>query len=431
MRILYLNPSGSLGGAERALLDLIDAVRKLRPGWALDLIAGGAGDFPDAVRTLGVNVDVMPFPPSFSRVGDAGAGGPAGNGVSGSAALTRLSLSAPQVAAYVWKLRGVIAERQPDVIHSNGFKTHMLAAWTAPRKSRVIWHVHDYVGARPLMSRLMRAHAGRCEMAIANSHSVARDLDAVCQGRLKIRTIHNAVDLKRFNPEGPALDLDALCGLPAAPAGTMRVGLVATMARWKGHDVFLQAMSLLNKKVIWPVGRASLPAIRGYIIGGPIYATLGSQHTIAELAERARQLRIEKNIGFTGYVKDVAAAMRALDIVVHASTQPEPFGLAVAEAMACGKPVITSDAGGVSEIIRDNETALSHTPGDAEALAGCIKRLASAPDLRRQLATQARRDAEARFDKERLGRAALTVYAAPAFRLVNSGTGIPAVVDWS
>jgi glycosyltransferase involved in cell wall biosynthesis len=407
VRILYLNPNGSLGGAERALLDLIDAVRRIRPGWSLDLIAGAKGDFPDAVRALGVNVHVMPFPVSFSRLGDAGAGGPAGDGVWKPAALARLSLLAPQLAAYVWKLRGVITDRQPDVIHSNGFKTHILAAWAAPRTSPVIWHVHDYAGARPLMSRLMRAHANRCAIAIANSHSVARDLDAVCRGRLQIRTIHNAVDLERFSPCGPKLDLDALSGLSAAPEGCVRVGLVATMARWKGHEVFLRAMSLLDQK---SVARAAVPGIRGYIIGGPIYATRGSQYTMEELAERARELGIEKKIGFTGYQKDMPAAIRALDIVVHASTQPEPFGLAVAEAMACGKPVIASNAGGVKEIVSENETALLHPPGDAAALATCVERQIADQRLRSVLGTAGRHRAKAQFGHDCLVNKVLSIY---------------------
>jgi glycosyltransferase involved in cell wall biosynthesis len=428
MRILYLNPNGSIGGAERALLDLIAAVRRARPNWSLDLIAGGAGDFPDAARKLGINVHVLPFPQSLSRIGDAGAGGPAGDGVSTAAALAGLSLSAPRIAVYAWKLRQVLSERQPHVIHSNGFKTHILAAWAAPRSSRVVWHVHDYAGARPLMSRLMRAHAGRCDIAIANSNSVARDLAAVCGARLRIRTVYNAVDLERFTPCGPKLDLDTLCALPPAPPATVRVGLVATMARWKGHEVFLRALSLLDQK---PVGRATAPAIsaapaiRGYIIGGPIYATRASQYTIAELRAVAAKIGLNGNIGFTGYVKDAPAAIRALDIVVHASTQPEPFGLAVAEAMACGKPVVASNAGGIGEIIRENESALSHKPGDAQALARTIERLAGEPDLCCRLGTQARREAQARFDQDRLAREAVAIYAAPSFRLVNTGTGIP------
>ena len=142
------------------------------------------------------------------------------------------------------------------------------------------------------------------------------------------------MDLERFSPRGPTLDLDAMAGVPPAPAGTIRVGLVATMARWKGHEVFLRALSMLPK---------DLP-IRGYVIGGPIYSTAGSQRSVEELRALASGLGLNGNAAFTGFVKDSAAAIRALDVVVHASTDPEPFGLVVAEAMACGKPVVASRA---------------------------------------------------------------------------------------
>jgi glycosyltransferase involved in cell wall biosynthesis len=392
LKITYLNPNGSLGGAERALLDLMHAVRHTRPDWNLELIVGGSGDLVTAARDLGIGAHVLPLPAAASRLGDAGSGGPAGKVVSRLDLLGGLAISIPQLGAYVLKFRSFLHGHQPDLIHSNGFKTHILAAWAAPRRSKVLWHVHDYVGSRPLMSRLMRIHSGRCDIALANSYSVARDLNSICRGKVKIVTVHNGVDLKRFNPCGPVLDLDALSGLPLAASGTVRVGLVATMARWKGHEVFLRALSMLPK---------DLP-IRGYVIGGPIYATRGSQYSVVELRNLASGLGLNGKVAFTGYIDDPAPAIRALDIVVHASTQPEPFGLAVAEAMGCGKPVVASNTGGVSEIISENENALCYAPGDAAALAKCVARLAADHSLRKNLGAKGRHLSEKQFDRSRL-----------------------------
>jgi glycosyltransferase involved in cell wall biosynthesis len=392
LKILYLNSNTTLGGAERALLDLIRAVRQARAGWKLELVTGGEGDLAAAARELEIGVQIVPLTGSLRRLGDAGADGPAGDGISKSSVVAALALSAPQLMSYVLKLRRFLSERDADLIHSNGLKSDVLAAWAAPRRSKLLWHIHDYVGLRPLMSRLMHVHAGRCDIALANSHSVARDLDSVCRGKVKILTVYNAVDLERFNPHGQLLDLDALSGLPPAANGTVRVGLVATMARWKGHEVFLRALSMLPK---------DLP-IRGYVIGGPIYATQGSQYSLDELSGLVSDLGLNGKVAFTGYVDDPASAMRALDIAVHASTQPEPFGLAVAEAMACGRPIVASNAGGVSEIISENETALGHVPGDATALAKCVARLASDRCLRKRMGAKGRRLAEKQFDCARL-----------------------------
>ena len=100
---------------------------------------------------------------------------------------------------------------------------------------------------------------------------------------LPVTPIYNAIDLDRFSAGGTTLDLDALIGLPPAAPGTIRVGLVATFARWKGHKVFLQALARLPPEV----------PVRGYIIGGPIYQTNGSQWSRQELEQETCTLGLQ------------------------------------------------------------------------------------------------------------------------------------------
>src|SRR5262249_31327360 len=99
-----------------------------------------------------------------------------------------------------------------------------------------------------------------------------------------------------------------------------------------------------------------------------------------------------------------------LDVVVHASTKPEPFGLTIVEAMACGRPVIVAQTGGAAELIRSGEDAVGGTPGDGEALATAIRELVSNPQRRQRLAAQARRTAIERFSCSRLGPELSAVY---------------------
>jgi glycosyltransferase involved in cell wall biosynthesis len=138
--------------------------------------------------------------------------------------------------------------------------------------------------------------------------------------------------------------------------------------------------------------------VRGYVIGGPVYDTAGSQLTNDELADRAAALGVSGRVGFTGFVERPAAALRALDVVVHASTEPEPFGLVIAEGMACGKTVIVSRAGGAAELVSNGVDALASEPGDAAALAHTIDRCAANPALRTRLGAAARCTAVRRFD---------------------------------
>jgi glycosyltransferase involved in cell wall biosynthesis len=217
---------------------------------------------------------------------------------------------------------------------------------------------------------------------------------------VQARRIYNAIDLSRFSPVGPVLDLDALAGLPPANPETIKVGLVGTLARWKGHSVFLRAVSLIS---------GGIP-VRAYVVGDAIYETKGSQYTIDELRAMTRELGIEHKVGFTGYVEEPASAMRALDILVHASTRPEPFGLVIAEGMACGRAVITTGTGGAAEIVSPPSDALTHIPGDAGMLARRIEQLAVDPQLRADLGMVARANVARRFDRTRLAHEFAAVY---------------------
>lgn len=400
MKIIYLSASGQLGGAEKMLLDLLASVRAAEPGWRLRLLVGEDGLLIERAWELGVETTVLPFPYALARLGDAGAGGPAGAQMSRGALLGKLFLSAPGAVAYIRRLRRALVEFAPDVIHSNSFKMHVLGVGARPEGVPVVWHVHDYVRARPVMARLMRLCAGRCSVVVTNSESVAADVRAVCGERVAVRSMYNAVNLRRFAPEGSTLDLDALAGLPPAAPRTVRVGLLATLARWKGHQTFLRALSLLPP---------ALP-VRGYVVGGALYQTEGSQHALEDLRRMAVQLGVADRVGFTDFVEESAAAMRSLDIVVHASTQPEPFGLVIAEAMACGRAVIASDSGGASELIAAGCDALAHPPGDAPALARRIAQLAGDANLRARLGRAGRATAERRFDHTRLAAEMIPIY---------------------
>ncbi|HST52678.1 MAG TPA: glycosyltransferase family 4 protein [Pyrinomonadaceae bacterium] len=402
MKIVFVNSSGQIGGAERVLLDLLASLGAAEPSWTLHLVVPSEGTLAASARTLGVGVTALAQPRSLSRLGDAGAGGPAGAEV-GRLALARRMLAASMPAArHALRLRRVLKCLAPDIVHANGFKAQLLAAWSRPACVPVAWHVHDFVSSRPVASRLLRLSSRHCAVAVANSLSVAGDARRALGGRVEVRTIHNAVDIESFSPAGTAVDLDALAGLPRAEEGTVRVGLVATLARWKGHRTFLEALSLVPASA----------RVRGYVVGGALYETDGSQHRLEELRRAAREFGVAGRVGFTGFVADAPGVFRALDVAVHASTAPEPFGLVIAEAMACGRAVVASRAGGAREIVTEGRDALAHAPGDAAELALRITELASDPGLRVSLGRRARETAVRRFDRARLAAQWTRVYRA-------------------
>jgi glycosyltransferase involved in cell wall biosynthesis len=344
---------------------------------------------------------VLALPNALARIGDAG-GREAGQGRGGGLAV-RGSAAALATTTYLARLRRLLRAEGPDLIHTNGMKAHVLGAWASPRKVRVVWHLHDYLGSRPVMARLLRGSATRRVSAVAVSRSVAADAMAVLGARVPVRTIYNAVDLARFSPSPAAGEwLDEAAGLPPVEEGAVRVGLVATFAVWKGQSLFLDALA-----------RISTPhPCRFYIVGGAIYRSQGSQVALEDLQRQAGALGLAGKVGFIGHQADPVRALRALDVVVHASTRPEPFGRVIVEGMACGRAVVAIRDGGAAELFEDGVSALGCPPRDPQSLAAAIARLIADPDLRRRLGQGGREAALARFDRRRLAEAWSRVYEA-------------------
>ena len=363
MRVAFLSVSAGFGGSESALWQLVRGIRRLTPAAECAVVVPREGALSVRVREVGGTVRVVPMPDALASFGERSLRGATAVAKRSTAMLSALAAAAP----YQRALESVLADLDPDVIHTNGFKMHVLGSRAAPRRAAVIWHLHEFVSVRPLSLRLLRHHAPRAAQIVANSRSVADDARRALGDLVPLTHVHNAVDLTEFTPSGTSADLDRSSGLPAAAHGTIRVGLVATFARWKGHDTFLRAL----REVTAPV--------RAYVVGGPMYDTAGSQYTVEQLRTLAVSLGVAERVGFTGFVERPAAVMRALDVVVHASTDPEPFGLVIAEGLACGKAVIVASAGGAAELIDDGVDAIGLTPGDSTALARAIDRLAGDP----------------------------------------------------
>jgi glycosyltransferase involved in cell wall biosynthesis len=389
-RLVCVTTSAALGGAETSLLTLLGALRAMEPSWQMTVVAPSDGPLLDKCRAAGIGAARVPYPRAIASLGESGLAREA-RGLSSRIRTVGQFASAAAVSwPYLQRLRRELRCRDATIVHSNGIKAHVAATLARPRAARLVWHLHEYVQSRPSTVRLLRRLARRASVLVVNSDSVADDVRAAFGSSPPLRRIHNAVDTSVFCPEGPALDLAQLAGLPN-DTGLVRIGLVATFGRWKGHDVFLQA-----------VARLTGHRVRAYIIGGPVYQTAGSQWSFDELKARAAQLGMGDLVGFTGHLADVPAALRALDIVVHASTNPEPFGMAIAEAMAAGRPVVAVRAGGSRELFEDGVDALGHRMGDVDDLARQLERLVAGPALRQSIGQAARLAALRRFSAVRM-----------------------------
>src|SRR5581483_647082 len=153
MRICFVNPVGQVGGAERVLLDAIASIRAAEPEHEIHLILMDDGPLKSAAEALGAKVLVLPAPRSIRELGDSAA--------RGRSTLARIRLVgsmlrvAPQMRSYARTLRLAIQDLSADVVHSNGLKCHLLLS-QAKLERPVVWHIHDFVGSRQMMAKLLR-----------------------------------------------------------------------------------------------------------------------------------------------------------------------------------------------------------------------------------------------------------------------------------
>jgi glycosyltransferase involved in cell wall biosynthesis len=255
-----------------------------------------------------------------------------------------------------------------------------------------------------MVSHALRLVAWRADAAIAISRAVADDARRILRG-LPVSVVHDAIDTDVFAPKGRVADLDGLAKSEPAPGSIVRVGLVATYARWKGHELFLEAARHV-------VANPGIQSVRFYVVGGPIYDTAAWQYREEELREMVLALGLQPWVRFVPFQNRVDEVFRSLDVVVHASSRREPFGRTIAEAMATGRAVIASRESGAAELFQEGENAVAFPMGDAAALARTILELVRDPGRRQLLGRAARSAAVARYSRGRLASEVLDVYAA-------------------
>jgi glycosyltransferase involved in cell wall biosynthesis len=198
----------------------------------------------------------------------------------------------------------------------------------------------------------------------------------------RIEVIYPPIDVERFHPRVDATRQRREFGLAA---DDLTFGIPGTLLKWKGHDVFLKAA----RQVLEAVPRA-----KAFVIGE---VPDGTTEYRDELMGLARELGIGSRTVFTGFRRDIPELIQLLDVVVHASVKPEPFGRVIAEGMAMAKPVVAAMNGGPLEIIDEGRTGFLVPPGDPEKLARRIIELLTDRSRADAFGRDARQEAAARF----------------------------------
>jgi glycosyltransferase involved in cell wall biosynthesis len=322
MRILHLNHTGIVSGAERSLLTLIASLRARHEV----VLAAPGGELSEHARTTGVIV---------VRI----------RGMSGSLRLHPLRTPRAIAAVFVngIQVRKLARAERFDVVHANSVRAGLIAAVSrALGGPPFVVHARDVLGprraARTIRALLSRGSAG----VIAVSDFVASDWSA---SHVPVERIHNPIDCDEFHPD-PA-DGQAWRAARGLPSSTPLFAVVGQITPWKRQLLAVDAFSELL---------ASEREARLVIAGSVKFATsdtaLDNPGYLRRIQERTQELGLATSVMMLGEREDVASIMRAADVLL-APAHDEPFGRAVAESLASGTPVVVAAHGGPAEFVRD------------------------------------------------------------------------------
>jgi glycosyltransferase involved in cell wall biosynthesis len=371
LRVVYVDHCAKVSGAELALARLIRAVERIDA----HVILGEDGPLVPLLHQLGISVEVLPLHETAREVRRE------------HVRLAALGLQAPVVAGtYALRLARRLHALQPDLVHTNSLKSGLYGTLAARAcRTPVVWHLHDRLSPDYLPDQavvaLRRAVRTLPNAVVANSKATLASIGPI--NRRAAAVVPNPV-----TPPGSAAELRR---------AVERIGIVGRLAPWKGQDVFLEGFSRAF---------ADTPPM-AVIVGAALFGEEGWEQ---RLHRHVHRLGLGGRVEFRGFRSDVLAEMRRLDVIVHASVVAEPFGQVIVEAMAAGVPVVATSAGGAAELVQHDVNGLLYPPGDADALAEALRRLAGDLALRRRLARAGRERAGA-FRPENVAPRLEEVYA--------------------
>lgn len=373
-RILYVDHTAKLGGGEIALLSLVTHVS--RADFEPVVVLSEDGPLREKLCAAGIETHVLPLSPRVRETR---------KDALGLRSLLRLS-DAGQILRYAAYLARFIRAERIVLVHTNSLKSDLFGGLAA-RLARVplVWHVRDRIDAnylpRPVVWSFRRLCRWVPDYVIANSQSTLETLALPAllrfgAGSSRCEAIYSGITARPPLPEAQLPEIPA--GLRWSPApirstGATKIGLIGRISPWKGQHIFLQAAADV---------RRVFPEVRFQIIGATLF---GEEAYEEELRDLVRELSLEDCVEFLGFREDVPRLVADLDIVVHASTSPEPFGQVIVEGMMAGKPVVATDAGGPREIIVAGETGLLVPAGDSAAMAEAIVSLLHSPETAREM----------------------------------------------
>lgn len=378
MRVLYVNQTGQMSGAERSLMSLLAGLgEEIEP-----VVACPDGDLAAAVEAAGIRREPIVGTQASFRLHPL-------HTARGLLEIVRSALG----------VRRLVARLRPDLVHANTTRAGLLALLGRRRGGPpVLVHIRDWFPGGRFPRAVHGLIARRADAIVANSAYVAAQFDDLSP-RHPVRVVHNPVDLERFDPG--AADGAAVRRELGLAGDDLVLSVVAQLTPWKGQDDAIRALAELP-------GEAVL-----LLAGSAKFAGAGTQYdNVAyerDLHDLAAQLGVAERVRFLGERSDVADVLAATDVALLPSWR-EAFGRIAVEAMALGVPVAATSEGGPAEIVREGVDGLLIPPRRPDLWAAELSPLLGDADRRRRM-SQAARERARDFSLPAHVTAILSIYA--------------------
>lgn len=365
-KILLIDQADFIGGAELFNLDLINNVSLEK--FDLNLVFSGNKDYQSKIQKH----------------------------------INEYAFHLPRIKSGFWKywnlaksillIRTIVKREKIEVIQTNTIRTHIIAALAKKLfglNVKLIWFVHDFTFSKKILKKIIKIP----DLILTCSETVKKDLIKKTNQKYskKIQVVYNGVILKKIAKEDK--QMKALHNI--LKTGTTRdlskkkIGIIGRLDPWKGQDVFIRAA----KEVL-----AQNTRVEFIIIGSSSKYDEATIKFEKELKTLVKDLEIESNVKFLGYIENLEKEMLKLDVIVHASKKEEPFGRVIIEAMNLGKIVIAADLGGPREIIQNGEDGYLIEANSPTILANKILEILRNNNEQEKIGIKARQKVEINFE---------------------------------
>jgi L-malate glycosyltransferase len=356
MRVLYVNHTEAVSGAERSLLALLAAL----PPSVEPLVASPPGRLSDEVAKLGIAVAPIAQTAGSLRL----------HPLHTPRALAEMGHAALQVHRAARRLRA-------DVVHANSIRAGLEISLARVAPAASIVHVRDCLPPGTLTTATMRLIARTATTVVANSRYTAASVERAAPNA-RFEVVHPAIDLAEFDPS--RIDRASVrAGLGVAGTRGVLLGVVAQLSPWKGQDTAIDALGLLCEQGIDAhlllIGEAKFVASA---------TRFDNEAYVASMHRQVAGAGLEDRVSWLGERDDVAQLVRALDVLLLPSHE-EPFGRALLEAMALEVPVLATSTGGPAELVREGRDGYLVPPREPAAWAQGVRRILEGPEQGRAL----------------------------------------------